>query len=98
MLRNRIKAAPPALHAIRIERRGFRRHSEYDFGLRVNVDELAVDAERDQHPAIAVDTIPLAAIAPFGNISANSERAQASGSPLPLISSIHAPGTTCRPQ
>src|SRR5258706_2049486 len=64
MLRNRIKAAPPAAHAIRIERRSFRRHADdYHFCLGMNVDELTMDAERDQHAAIAIDPIPLAAIA-----------------------------------
>src|SRR5450755_2334066 len=63
---DRIEAASPAAYPIRIEWGGFRCHSDDDdFRLRVNADELAVDAERDQHTAIAVDAIPLAAIAGF---------------------------------
>src|SRR5258706_899456 len=66
MLRDRIKTATPAAHAIRIERRCFRCHpDDHQFRLRVDVNELAVDAERDQHAAIAVDAVPLVAIAAF---------------------------------
>src|SRR3981081_4398836 len=64
ILGNRIKTTPPAAHAIGIERRGLRCHPDnHQFSLRVDVNELPVDAERDQHAVIAVDAIPLAAVA-----------------------------------
>jgi hypothetical protein len=63
MLRDGVKAAPPAAHPIRIQRSCFRCHpDDHEFRLRVDVDELPVDAERNLNAAIAVDAIPLAAI------------------------------------
>jgi hypothetical protein len=57
---------PPVAHAIRIEWRRFRCHSEDDgFCLPVNVDKPALNAEGHQHPATAVDEIPLAAVIAF---------------------------------
>jgi hypothetical protein len=62
MLRNPEAAA----HAIRIEWRRFRCHSDDDgFCLPVNVDKPALNAEGHQHPATAVDEIPLAAVIAF---------------------------------
>jgi hypothetical protein len=63
MLRDGVKAAPPAAHPIRIQRSCFRCHpDDHEFRLRVDVDELPVDAERNLNAAITVDAIPLAAI------------------------------------
>jgi hypothetical protein len=56
---------------IGVERPGLRRHPDnHQFSFRVDVNELPVDAERDQHAVIAVDAIPLVAVARLGNISA----------------------------
>jgi len=64
ILRNHIEVAPPAAHAIGIGRRGLRRQpDDHQFGLRVDVDPLAVNAERAEHALGSVDAIPFAAIA-----------------------------------